>query len=103
MSEYRRHFVPGGTYFFTVGTPRRRPLPTDPRGRGSPRAAIGVVKAKRPFALVGVVLLPAPLPALWTMPAGDAAYSVRWRRLKTEFTERYLAGGGREGACSTSR
>jgi putative transposase len=49
------------------------------------------------------VLLPDRLHMLWTLPADDGDFSVRWRRFKSEFTENYLAAGGREGARSVSR
>jgi putative transposase len=37
------------------------------------------------------------------MPAGDADYPLRWRRIKEEFTEAFLQGGGQEGMLSASR
>ena len=38
MSVYRRLFIPGGTYFFTVVTYDRRPILADPLGRQGQRA-----------------------------------------------------------------
>src|SRR5262245_12920126 len=103
MSNYRRYFVPGGTIFFTVVTHQRRPFLTESLARDCLRLAIETVRAKRPFGILAVVLLPDHLHALWTLPGGDTAYSVRWRRIKEEFTVRYLQSGGREGRRSTSR
>ena len=37
------------------------------------------------------------------MPQGNADYSTRWRRIKEEFSERYLAEGGHEAELSASR
>ena len=50
-----------------------------------------------------MVLLPDHLHTIWTLPRGDADYSSRWRRIKAEFTDAYLAAGGRELPVSPSR
>ena len=39
MPEYRRAYVPGGTYFFTVVTDGRRDFLTEPMARECLRAA----------------------------------------------------------------
>lgn len=103
MPEYRRNYVPGGTLFFTVVTHERRRFLTTPLARRCLREAILTIQAKRPFEIVGIVLLPDHLHAIWTLPGGDADYSTRWRRIKEEFTILYLAKGGTEGRRSTSR
>ena len=41
--------------------------------------------------------------AIWTLPDGDARYSVRWGRIKDRFTHMYLASGGEEAAVTLSR
>ena len=103
MSDYRRCFVPGGTYFFTVVTHLRRPILTDDLGRRCLREAIDTVRVKYDFAINAFVLLPEHLHCLWTLPTGDARYPLRWRRIKEEFTERFLESGGKEGPISASR
>jgi len=103
MTDYRRWYAPGGTFFFTVVTYRRRPFLTDPLARRCLRHAFQVVRSKRPFEIVAIVLLPDHLHALWTLPRGDADYSVRWRRIKEEFTQRYLSEGGLELERTASR
>lgn len=103
MSDYRRWYVPGGMYCFTVVTYRRRALLTEPLARRCLRRAFQVVQATRPFEIPAIVLLPDHLHALWTLPRGDADYSTRWRRIKEEFTRRYLAEGGLELEQTTSR
>ncbi|HZZ71325.1 MAG TPA: hypothetical protein VFE24_03675 [Pirellulales bacterium] len=40
---------------------------------------------------------------IWTLPHGDAAYPLRWMRIKEEFTKHWLAGGGSELAQTGSR
>src|SRR5262249_1587827 len=58
---------------------------------------------RRPFAIPAIVLLPDHLHTIWTLPEGDQAYPVCWKRIKEEFTELYLAAGGTEGSHSLSR
>ncbi len=103
MSHYRRNYVEGGTYFFTVVTYRRRKILTADLSRECLRAAIETIKQDRPFEIVAMVLLPDHLHAVWTLPPGDADYSTRWRRIKEEFTRQYLARGGIELGQTRSR
>jgi putative transposase len=37
------------------------------------------------------------------LPPGDSAYPVRWRQIKTRFTQQYLDGGGYEAGVSAAR
>jgi putative transposase len=103
VSNYRRNYVPGGTYFFTAVTHQRRPILRAAFARRCLRAAFLEERRKRPFAVVAVVLLPDHLHTVWTLPPGDADYSVRWARIKEEFTRSFLAEGGHEAAVTTSR
>ena len=100
MSDYRRYFVPGGTYFFTVVTERRVRLFEHESAR---RLLGGVMRQcllRYPVEVVAIVLLPEHLHALWTLPPGDERYSLRWRWIKREFTRGWLALGGLEQQCS---
>src|SRR5262245_27259228 len=103
MSDYRRWYVPGATYFFTVVTHRRRPILTTPRGRLCLRGAMEEQRKSRPFEQFAVVLLPDHLHAIWTLPDGDSDYSTRWKQIKAKFTEQWLARGGDEGERSQWR
>jgi putative transposase len=103
MSVYRRLFIRGGTYFFTVVTYGRRPILADPLGRSCLRAAIRRVRAKRPFEVIAFVLMPDHLHALWTLPLGDSDYAVRWSQIKESFTRLFLASGGMEGSRNATR
>ena len=85
--QYRRAFVPGGTYFFTVVTAQRRPIFSDERTVGLLRLAFLHVKAKRPFTVDAMVVLPDHLHCLWTLPSGDCDYPIRWRLIKTWVTK----------------
>ena len=49
------------------------------------------------------MLLPDHFHAMWTLPAGDSAYSRRLGWLKKTFTQRWLAAGGHELAVSEGK
>ena len=82
MSHYRRAFVPGGTFFFTVVTYRRQPWLVEPDARAALRDALTRCRATRPFAVDAWVLMPDHLHAVWTLPPGDADYSTRCAQIK---------------------
>ena len=80
MPNYRRHRVPGGTYFFTVNLlERKRSLLVDEIE--SLRAAVRKVRAAQPFAIDCWVVLPDHMHSVWTLPPGDADYSSRWKAI----------------------
>jgi putative transposase len=103
VPNYRRHYVPGGTYFFTVVTHERRPLFETDEAATLLRTAMREVRAKRPFEVLAIALLPDHLHCVWALPEADADYSTRWRQIKEAFTRSFLGGGGTEGASSASR
>ena len=85
MTDYRRHFQAGGTFFFTVTlADRRNRLLTEHIDRL--REAVRQVRARHPVHIDAWVVLPEHLHAIWTLPAGDHDYPLRWRLMKTEFS-----------------
>ncbi len=100
MPSYRRWFVPGGTYFFTVVTYGRARWLCEPAARELLREAFRECRVERPFEVVAIVLLPDHLHAVWALPRGDADFSGRWAFIKRTFSARWLAEGGSEGAVS---
>ncbi len=86
MSQYRRAKLPGGTFFFTVVTFRRQPFLCDEDVRTALRKAIRSVRDRHPFTIDGWVLLPDHLHTLWTLPAGDSNFSLRWNLIKRMVT-----------------
>ena len=84
MSDYRRSYIPGGCWFFTVNLQNRRSdLLT--RHIVHLRAATASVKSKKPFLINAWVVLPEHI-CIWTLPEGDTDYSGRWRDIKKMFT-----------------
>ena len=103
MPNFRRNFVKGGTYFFTCVTFQRQPILTTDLGRQCLRESIHKIKDHHPFEIVAIVLLPDHWHTIWSLPAGDDRYPLRWMRIKEEFTERWLSRGGHERPQSASR
>jgi putative transposase len=85
VARYRRNFVPGGTFFFTVNLANRNSRLLTERIELL-RQAICYTKARHPFEIDAMVVLPEHVHALWTFPAGDADYALRWRLVKTFFS-----------------
>ena len=103
MPNYRRAYVPGGTFFFTLVTCNRHPLFGDEAARKLLGDVLRECQAEWPFEINAIVLLPDHLHAIWTMPRGDTRYSARWSRIKKDFTSRWLKQGGREQVISKSQ
>ena len=84
MTNYRRNLATGGTYFFTVNlADRSRTLLTD--HIYELRDALSYVKKRHAFNSDAMVVLPDHLHAIWTLPANDFDYPLRWRLIKTTF------------------
>lgn len=103
MPNYRRTFLEGGTFFFTLVTQRRRPLFADGTARRLLGEAIRTVQVATTFEMVAVVLLPDHLHCIWTLPDDDADYPSRWACIKKGFVKSWLAVGGGEARVSHAR
>jgi putative transposase len=90
MPNYRRVWVPGGTYFFTVALADRRSDLLVAR-IADLRAAFKTARRARPFAIDAIVVLPEHIHAIWTLPPGDADYATRWSHIKAEFSRALVA------------
>ena len=76
MVQYRRNYLPGGTFFFTV-TLRNRQLRLLTEHLDLLRQAFREVRAERHFEIDAIVILPEHLHAILTLPENDADYSTR--------------------------
>ena len=86
MANYRRSFVPGGSFFFTVNLADRRSiLLTDQFPLL--RSAFRSVAQRHPFAIDAIVVLPEHLHCIWTLPSGDGDFATRWRLIKSELSK----------------
>lgn len=92
MAMYRRNWVAGGTYFFTVSLLVRGDNDLLVRHVDLLREVVRDVRAKRPFEIIAWVVLPEHMHAIWTLPEGDVDYSGRWNAIKALFSRRLPRG-----------
>jgi putative transposase len=92
MTDYRRAYVPGATWFFTVNLAERKHNRLLLDNIDALRAAFRVTQQRHPFQMEAVVILPDHLHSIWTLPAGDSDFSVRWNLLKGHFSRSIDAG-----------
>jgi putative transposase len=92
MVRYRRNFLPGGSFFFTVTLEDRRSSALVDHVEEL-RTAFRVTANERPFTIDAVVILPDHLHAIFTLPPDDFDFSGRWRRIKSHFTRQVVARG----------
>jgi putative transposase len=102
VSNYRRAFVPGGCWFFTVNLlDRRRRLLTD--HIDALRAATRFTQTRHP--LRSTPVLSDHIRAVWALPSGDADFSLRRRLIKIVFERErrnaLLGGDTRQWATLT--
>jgi putative transposase len=83
--QYRRAWAPGGTYFFTLALQdRSQSLLTD---HIAPlRAAFRDTRARHPFEILAMVVLPDHLHCVWQLPEGEQDYPLRWNLIKGAFS-----------------
>ena len=82
MSNFKRFYLKGGCYFFTVVAHQRRRWLAMPEGRRRLREAIAHVRKRHPYSMDAIVLLPDHLHCIWRLPQGDSDFSIRWRLIK---------------------
>lgn len=86
MPNYRRAFVPGGTWFFTVNLLERKNNDLLIREVDLLRETVRAVRQRHPFHIDAWVVLPEHMHAVWTLPPGDTDFSKRWRLIKSSFS-----------------
>lgn len=99
--EYRRVFLPGGTFFFTVVTHKRNPIFSNHENIQLLRNAFRYTLDHHPFSVVASVILPDHMHFIWTLPEGDGDFSTRWRLIKSHFTRHWT--GKKPASDSSSR
>jgi putative transposase len=103
MSQYRRLYIPGGVYFFTVVTFARKPIFAD-RAACELLHRIWIKTRRRPPSITeAFCLLPDHLHCIWRLPEGDSDFSIRWSEIKRLFTKGYVETIGYGGYRNASR
>jgi len=92
MVDYRRVYIKGGTYFFTV-TLKNRQSNILTIYIDALRESFAYVKKQQPFEMIAIVILPEHLHCLWRLPTGDDNYAGRWRAIKARFTHTLIKSG----------
>lgn len=84
MPNYRRAFIPGGCWFFTVNLlDRHETLLVDEIDLL--RDAVIATRRNHAFSIDAFVVLPDHLHAVLSLPDGDPDFSTRWRLIKNRF------------------
>ena len=102
MPDYRRLFVPGGTYFFTVALVERdsqllvAAIDTFRRVYAETRTEHG-------FRTDALVVLPDHLHAVWTMPPEQFDFPLLWNKIKSRFSRRLDQTGPRSASKVAKR
>ena len=86
MPNYRRVFVSGGCWFFTVNLLDRSSCLLVER-IDALREAVLETRRRHPFKIDAMVVLPDHIHAVWTLPEGDSNFPVRWRLIKIGFSK----------------
>jgi putative transposase len=87
--KYRRVYINGATYFFTLVTFQRLPIFSSQPTIDLFYEAIRYTASRMPFEIVAFVILPDHIHCIWTLPEGSSDYSTRWRLVKSYFTRNY--------------
>ncbi len=101
MTEYRRPWVPGATWFFTVALADRKGNRLLLDKLEDLRAATRAVRSRHPFQIDAVVILPEHLHCIWTLPPNDADFATRWGLIKGQFSR--AIGKGEYRSLSRSK
>jgi putative transposase len=91
MTDYRRNFIAGGCFFFTVNLADRR-LRLLTEYIDELLAAFRETRQNHLFTTEAMVVLPDHLHVVWTLPEGDADFATRWRLIKSTSSRNLPAG-----------
>jgi len=86
MRKYKRAWIPGGCYFFTVNLAERDNNTLLIDHIDSLRNVIRYVRTEHPFSIDAIVVLPEHLHCIWRLPKGDDRFDMRWYLIKSRFS-----------------
>ncbi len=89
MPDYRRAYLKGGTFFFTVVSYKRCPILKEEAAIDLLWQCFQTTMATYPFRIDAIVILPDHLHTIWTLPGDDPDFSTRWKRIKATFSRHY--------------
>lgn len=91
--QYRRLYIKGGTYFFTLVTYNRKPIFSSVAAVQLLSTALTYTASRMPFETVAYVILPDHLHYIFTLPIESSDFSTRWRLIKSHFTRQWCKEG----------
>jgi putative transposase len=86
MPNFRRAYVEGGTWFFTVNLLQRTNNSLLIQEIELLRKVVKKIRQRYPFYINAWVVLPEHMHAIWTLPERDSNFSLRWRLIKSGFS-----------------
>jgi putative transposase len=89
MSEYRRIYQAGSSFFFTVVTHNRYPVFKNKPEIQLLTESMAKIKRKYPFKMRSFVILPDHIHCIWEMPEEDCDFSLRWLCIKSLFSRKH--------------
>jgi len=92
--HYRRLYIPGATYFFTLVAYNRQKIFSNSENIQLLKKSIITVKNKHPFTIDAIVVLPEHMHFLLTLPDEDQDFSTRIRLVKSEFSRKCTTNVG---------
>ena len=87
MPDYRRVWIAGGTYFFTVNLLERQGNDLLMRHVAALREAVRLTRQGHPFVIHAWVVLPEHLHCILELPSDDHDFALRWKLIKRRFSE----------------
>lgn len=87
MTDYRRAWHPGGTWFFTVNLLQRRGNDLLTREIALLRVVVAAVRRRHPLHIHGWVVLPDHMHCVIELPEGDTDFALRWRLIRMGFSK----------------
>lgn len=85
--DYRRLWLPGGTYFFTINLQQRKNNDLLVRYIDLLRNSVASVRKYHPFKIHGWVVLPDHMHCIIELPEKDANFAIRWQLIKLMFSK----------------
>lgn len=89
MRTYKRIWVPGGCYFFTVNLADRENNSFLVDHIDVLRRTFKAVQTSHPFVMDAIVVLPEHLHCIWRLPQGDKRFDLRWGMIKAAFSRSF--------------
>ncbi|QWF72253.1 transposase [Methylomonas paludis] len=92
MTDYRRIYIPGSTWFFTVNLAKRKGHQLLLDHIENLRGSFIKVRKDHPFKIIAIVVLPDHLHCILSLPEGDSDFSTRWGLIKADFSRGIAKG-----------